>query len=383
MKFQTKAIHVGQEPDPGTGAVVTPVYQTSTYRLKALGKPQAYDYSRAGNPTRRALETVLASLEGGKYGLAYASGVAATASVFNLLQKGDHVLAGEDLYGGSIRLLEKVFKKWGLEVDYAGFEPLASFEKAIRPNTKLVWIETPSNPLLRIIDIRQVVRVCAKRRILLAVDNTFATPCFQKPLALGADVVVHSTTKYIGGHSDVVGGAVVVNNRKVYEGLKFHQNAAGAIPGPWDCWLALRGIKTLALRMRAHEENALALAKFLSKHPGVERVHYPGLKTHPGYSVAKKQMTGFGGMICVELKGGYPAVRKFLSRLKLFSLAGSLGGVESLANYPSGMIYNILSRGERLRRGIRDNLVRLSVGIEDKEDLIEDLAHALAGRPRK
>jgi cystathionine gamma-synthase/cystathionine gamma-lyase len=377
MKFATKAIHDGQEPDPGTGAVITPVYQTSTYRQKAVGQHQGYEYSRAGNPTRRVLETVLASLEGGKYGLAFASGVAATTAVFHLLQKGDHVVAGEDIYGGTYRLLEKVFKKWGLEVDYADFQKPGSFEKAIRTNTKMVWIETPSNPLLRIIDIQKTASVCAKRRVLLAVDNTFASPYFQKPLSLGAHLVVHSTTKYIGGHSDIVGGAVVVNDEKIYEDLKFHQNATGAIPGPWDCWLALRGIKTLALRMKAHEENALTLAKFLSKHPKVERVHYPGLKTHPGNTVARKQMTGFGGMICLELKGGHKAVKKFLSGLKLISLAESLGGVESLVSYPAGMTHATMPREERIKRGIKDNLVRISVGIEDKDDLLEDLKGAL------
>ena len=329
------------------------------------------------------METVLATLEGGKYGLAYASGVAATTSVFNLLQKGDHVVAGEDIYGGTYRLLEKVFKKWGLDVDYADFQKPGSFEKTLRPNTKLVWIETPSNPLLKIIDIKKVAKICSQRGVLLAVDNTFASPYFQKPLSLGADLVVHSTTKYIGGHSDIIGGAVVINDKKLYEDLKFHQNAAGAIPGPWDCWLALRGIKTLALRMKAHEENALALAKFLAKHPKVEKVHYPGLKSHPGHLVAKNQMTGFGGMICVELKGGHPAVKRFLSRLKLISLAESLGGVESLVSYPAGMTHAPLPREERLKRGIKDNLVRISVGIEDKADLMEDLAHALSGLTKR
>jgi cystathionine gamma-synthase/cystathionine gamma-lyase len=377
MKFETKAIHAGQEPDPGTGAVIVPVYQTSTYRQEAVGKHKGYEYSRTGNPTRHALETALAALEGGRFGLAFASGVAATSAVFNLLQKGDHVVAGDDLYGGTYRLLEKVFKKWGLEVDYASIDEPHSFEKAIRKNTKLIWIETPTNPLLKIVDIKKISRLTRKRRILLAVDNTFASPYFQKPLSNGADLVVHSTTKYIGGHSDLVGGAIVVNEPKIYSELKFHQNAAGAIPGPWDCWLALRGLKTLAVRMRAHEENAIHLAHFLSNHRKVERVYYPGLKGSLGNAVAREQMTGFGGMISLELKGGFPAVQKFLSRLKIFSLAESLGGVESLVSYPAGMTHASIPREERLKRGIKDNLVRLSVGIEEKSDLKDDLAGAL------
>jgi len=377
MKFETKAIHAGQEPDPGTGAVIVPVYQTSTYRQEAVGKHKGYEYSRTGNPTRHALETALAALEGGRFGLAFASGVAATSAVFNLLQKGDHVVAGDDLYGGTYRLLEKVFKKWGLEVDYASIDEPHSFDKAIRKNTKLIWIETPTNPLLKIVDIKKISRLTRKRRILLAVDNTFASPYFQKPLSNGADLVVHSTTKYIGGHSDLVGGAIVVNEPKIYSELKFHQNAAGAIPGPWDCWLALRGLKTLAVRMRAHEENAIHLAHFLSNHRKVERVYYPGLKGSLGNAVARDQMTGFGGMISLELKGGFPAVQKFLSRLKIFSLAESLGGVESLVSYPAGMTHASIPREERLKRGIKDNLVRLSVGIEEKSDLKDDLAGAL------
>jgi cystathionine gamma-synthase/cystathionine gamma-lyase len=377
MKFETKAIHAGQEPDPGTGAVIVPVYQTSTYRQEAVGKHKGYEYSRTGNPTRHALETALAALEGGRFGLAFASGVAATSAVFNLLQKGDHVVAGDDLYGGTYRLLEKVFKKWGLEVDYASIDEPHSFEKAIRKNTKLIWIETPTNPLLKIVDIKKISRLTRKRRILLAVDNTFASPYFQKPLSNGADLVVHSTTKYIGGHSDLVGGAIIVNEPKIYAELKFHQNAAGAIPGPWDCWLVLRGLKTLAVRMRAHQENAIHLAHFLSSHQKVERVYYPGLKSSLGNAVARDQMTGFGGMISLELKGGYPSVQKFLSRLKIFTLAESLGGVESLVSYPAGMTHASIPREERLKRGIKDNLVRLSVGIEDKSDLKEDLVVAL------
>jgi cystathionine gamma-synthase/cystathionine gamma-lyase len=377
MKFETRAIHAGQEPDPSTGAVITPVYQTSTYRQEAVGRHKGYEYSRTGNPTRTALETALASLEEGKYGLAFASGVAASAAVFHLLQKGDHVVSGNDVYGGTYRLLEKIFKKWGLSAGYADVGKPGSFEKALRRNTKLIWIETPTNPLLKIVDIHRLSLLAKKRGILLAVDNTFASPYFQRPLNLGADIVVHSTTKYIAGHSDVVGGAVVLNDPKIYERLKYYQNAAGAIPGPWDCWLTLRGLKTLAVRMRAHEKNAAALASFLARHPGVGRVHYPGLKSHSAHRIAKKQMSGFGGMISLEIKGGYPTTQKFLSSLRIFTLGESLGGVESLVSYPAGMTHVSMPREERLKRGIGDNLVRLSVGIEDKTDLQEDLAQAL------
>jgi cystathionine gamma-synthase/cystathionine gamma-lyase len=378
MKFKTRAIHAGQEPDPATGAVVPPVYQTSTYQQTAVGKHKGYEYSRTGNPTRKALETALASLEGAEFGLAFASGVAATAAVIHLLKKGDHVVAGDDIYGGTYRLLEKVYQPWGLSTSYAASGNPDSFRKALRRNTRLIWIESPTNPLLKIVDIRRIASLAKKRGILLAVDNTFASPYFQRPLSLGADLVVHSTTKYIAGHSDVVGGAVLLNDPKLHEQLKFYQNAAGAIPGPWDCWLTLRGLKTLAIRMRAHEENAMALARFLARHPKVAKVHYPGLKSHPAHAIAKKQMDGFGGMISLELKGGFPAVEKLLSRLRIFTLGESLGGVESLVSYPAGMTHASIPREERLKRGIKDNLVRLSVGIEDKADLKEDLAQALS-----
>lgn len=378
MRFETEAIHYGQEPDASTGAVVVPVFQTSTYEQDAIGKHRGYEYSRTGNPTRTALEKVLARLEGGKYGLAFASGVAATSAVINLLKKDDHVVVGDDIYGGTYRLFEKVFKPWGLNVSYADVDDIMSFEEAISENTKLIWIETPTNPLLKIIDIQRLAAISHARGIMFAVDNTFASPYFQKPLSLGADIVVHSTTKYISGHSDIIGGAVVTSNESIYEALKFHQNAAGAVPGPWDCWLALRGIKTLAIRMRTHEQNALFLAKYLSKHPGVERVYYPGLKSHENHEIARKQMTGFGGIVSIELKGGFPAVERFVSRLKVFMLAESLGAVESLVCYPSKMTHNSFSEEERERRGIKDNLVRLSVGIENKFDLRDDLKKALA-----
>jgi len=377
MRFETRAIHAGQEPDKLTGAVCVPVYQTSTYQQDGIGKPRGYEYSRTGNPTRAALETAAASLEGGRYGLAFASGLAATSAVVHLLRKGDHIVAGDDLYGGTCRLFEKVFAKWGLAVSYADVDDPASFAKSMRPNTRLIWVETPTNPLLKIVDIRRLAALAKRSGALLAVDNTFATPFFQRPLELGADLVVHSTTKYLAGHSDLIGGAVVCDRKRVYERLKFHQNAAGAVPGPWDSWLVLRGIKTLAVRMRQHEDNALCAALYLRWHPKVSRVYYPGLPDHVGSSLARKQMTGFGGMLSLELKGGRRAAERFFSRLKVFCLAESLGGVESLACYPALMTHGSLSKEERLKRGIGEGLVRLSVGIEDREDLLEDLAGAL------
>ena len=377
MEFETRAIHEGQTPDPTTGAVITPVYQTSTYQQEAIGKHKGYEYSRTGNPTRRALEEAIASLEGGKHGLAFASGVAATAAVFSLLKKGDHLIAGDDLYGGTHRLLENVFRRWGLKATYADVDDIHTFSKAVQKNTKLIWVETPTNPLLKIIDIRKLAEIAKKENILLAVDNTFASPYFQRPLELGADIVVHSTTKYLSGHSDIIGGATVASDEKIYRHLRFYQNAAGAVPGPWDSWLVLRGIKTLAVRMREHEKNALYLAEYLEKHRKVERIYYPGLHSNSQYSLAKKQMTGFGGMISLELKGGFQEVEKFISRLRLFLLAESLGGVESLVCYPPKMTHGSLSKEERIKRGIKDNLVRLSVGIENKIDLKDDLRNAL------
>ena len=378
MRFETRAIHDGQEADTKTGAVIVPVYQTSTYQQEAVGKHKGYEYSRTGNPTRYALETALASLEEGKYGLAFASGVAAATAVFGLLKSGDHIVAGDDMYGGTYRILEKVFKKWGLSVSYADVDAPNSFEKEVRKNTKLIWLETPTNPLLKIVDIQKVAAISRKRGIILAVDNTFASPYFQRPLLSGADIVVHSTTKYIAGHSDIIGGAVVLNDRKLYEELKYYQNAAGAVPGPWDAWLTLRGLKTLAVRMKAHEENALYLSGYLSGHSKVERVYYPGLSSNRNYAAARRQMRGFSGMLSFELKGGRTEVDKFLSGLRLFALAESLGGVESLISYPAGMTHSSMPREERLKRGITDNFVRVSVGIENKIDLKNDLARALA-----
>lgn len=383
MEFETRAIHDGQAAEPLTGAVAVPVYQTSTYQQDGIGRPRAYEYSRTGNPTRRALEEALASLESGAHGLAFASGVAATTAVFQLLSPGDHVVAGDDLYGGTYRLLEKVYRPWGVEVDYADSTSPAAFAAALRPNTRLIWVETPTNPLLKLVDLAAVAKAARPAGALLAVDNTFASPYFQRPLELGADVVVHSTTKYLGGHSDVVGGAVVVRREDLFHKLHFYQNAAGAIPGPWDSWLVLRGLKTLAVRMREHERNALHLARLLENHPAVERVHYPGLASHPQHKLARRQMSGFGGMLAVELKGGFAAVERFVARLKVFTLGESLGGVESLASYPPRMTHASLPAEERKRRGIRDNLVRLSVGIEHAQDLEADLLGALARPARR
>ncbi len=377
MKFETGAIHYGQESDPTTGAVSVPVYQTSTYQQEAIGKHKGYEYSRTGNPTRAALENVLAFLEGGRFGLAFASGLAATTGVINLLKNGDHVIIGDDVYGGTYRLFEKVFKPWGLNTTYADVNNPGAFEKAIRKNTRLIWIETPTNPLLKIVDICSLAKIAHSNNILLTVDNTFASPYFQQPLKLGADIVVHSTTKYISGHSDVIGGAIITSNEKIYQDIKFYQNAAGAVPGPWDSWLILRGLKTLAIRMKEHEKNALYIAKHLEKHAMVDKVYYPGLLSHPQHALAKKQMSGYGGMLSIDLKGGLPAVEKFISGLKVFMLAESLGAVESLVCYPPKMTHGSMPFEERQKRGIKDNLLRLSIGLENKIDLLEDIDQAL------
>jgi cystathionine gamma-synthase/cystathionine gamma-lyase len=378
MEFETRAIHEGQEPDPQTGAAIVPIYMTSTYQQEAIGKHKGYEYSRTGNPTRTALEESLASLEGGKFGLAFASGLSATTTVLSLLKSGDHIIAGDDLYGGTYRLLEKVVKNWDISTTYVDIDQITNFKDAIQANTKLIWIETPTNPLLKIIDIDFIARIARENNLILVVDNTFASPYFQQPLALGADLVVHSTTKYLGGHSDIIGGAVITSNEELYSQLKFYQNAIGAVPSPFDSWLVLRGIKTLAVRMREHEKNALFLAQFLEKHPKVEKIYYPGLASHPQHQLVQEQMSGFGGMISLELKGGFAEVERFAARLKLFLLAESLGGVESLLCYPAKMTHGALPEEERLKRGIKDNLVRLSVGIENIKDLREDLENALS-----
>ncbi len=376
MKFSTRAIHAGQEAEPTTGATTVPIYQTSTYTQTAVGKHRGFDYSRTANPTRSALETQLAALEEAQFCSAFASGMAATSAVVGALSSGDHVVVGEDLYGGTYRVFTKVFARYGITFDFVDLTELATAKAALRPNTKLIWAETPTNPLLRLVDIAALAALRPPGAVLI-VDNTFASPYFQSPLALGADVVVHSTTKYIGGHSDVVGGAALTNDPKLAQELKFYQNAAGGVPGPLDGWLVMRGAKTLAVRMREHERNARVVAEFLVGRDDVERVHYPGLASHPQHELAKRQMRGFGGMLSLTLRGDPERASAFAEATKLFSLAESLGGVESLISIPAAMTHGSIPREERERRGVTDTLVRLSVGLEDVEDLIADLRGAL------
>ena len=375
--FATLAIHAGQDADPTTGATVVPIYATSTYTQAAPGQHKGYDYSRSGNPTRTALETCLAALEGGDRGLAFASGLAATTAVLSVLRPGEEVVAAADLYGGTYRLMERVFKPWGLVARYTDDASPNCFARLITPKTKLVWIETPTNPLLQILDIAAIAELTHKAGAILAVDNTFASPYLQQPLRLGADIVVHSTTKYLGGHSDVVGGAVI-GRKDLLGPIAFYQNSAGGVPGPFDAWLTLRGVKTLAIRMERHCTNARQLADWLTGHPRVERVYYPGLPEHPGHVLARRQMRDFGGMISVRIKGGRDGALQFITRTKLFSLAESLGGVESLVGHPATMTHASIPADVRIARGVDDGLVRLSVGIEDVGDLENDLKQALA-----
>lgn len=374
--FSTRAIHAGQDADPTTGATVVPIYATSTYTQAAPGEHKGYEYSRSGNPTRTALETCLASLEGGERGLAFSSGLAATTAVLAQYRPGDEVVAAADLYGGTYRLLERVFKPWGLMARYTDDPSPAGFERLLSKATRLVWIETPTNPLLQILDIAAIAQVAHQAGALLAVDNTFASPYLQQPIALGADLVIHSTTKYLGGHSDVVGGAVV-GRRELLAPIAFYQNAAGGVPGPFDCFLTLRGVKTLAIRMERHCANARVLAPWLAGQPQVENVYYPGLKSHPGHELAAQQMRDFGGMISLRLKGGAAAALRFLKKTRLFSLAESLGGVESLVCHPATMTHASIPADIRVARGVDDGLIRLSVGIEDADDLREDLRQAM------
>jgi len=378
MKFATKVIHAGQEPDPSTGAIMTPIFQTSTYAQTGLGENKGYEYSRSHNPTRTALENCIAALEDGQFGLAFASGMAAETAILSLLSAGDHIVACDDLYGGSYRIFERIMRRYNVETAYVAAGNIAGYEAAIRPNTKLMWLETPTNPLLRLVDIAAVAKIAHQHKVLLVVDNTFASPYFQQPLNLGADIVVHSTTKYINGHSDVIGGALVTNNEEVYQAIKFYENAAGGVPAPFDSWLTLRGIKTLAVRMRQHEENARAIASFLAEHPRVEKVYYPGLITHPDHELAKRQMRGFGGMVSFQFKGTYADVDTVVRRFKVFALAESLGGVESLVCHPASMTHGSIPKDIREARGLTDTLLRLSVGIEDSDDLLADLEQALA-----
>lgn len=377
MGFSTDAIHIGQEPDPATGAIIVPIYQTSTYVQEELGRHKGYEYSRTANPTRVALERNLARLERGQFGFAFASGMAAINTILMLFKSGDHVVAGRNLYGGTFRLFERVLKDLGFQFTYVDTRNLASIEDAIRDNTRLLFIETPTNPVMEITDIAAASELAHRHGLLVAVDNTFMSPYLQRPIELGADIVTHSTTKYLNGHSDGVGGAVVMRDPVLAERLKFLQNAAGAVLGPMDSWLVLRGVKTLAVRMRQHSENGIAVAKFLAGHPKVKLVHYPGLPSHPQYELGRKQMSGPGGMLSFET-GSLENARTVLNAVRLCSLAESLGGVETLISHPATMTHASVPPEERRQLGITDGLVRISVGIEDVDDLIADLDQALA-----
>lgn len=379
LKFASRAVHAGQCPDPSTHAIMTPIYQTSTYVQSSPGViKNNYDYSRSANPTRTALEANLASLEGASHGLAFASGCAALSAVIHTLKQGDHVILGDDVYGGSFRLFDQVFQRMGIVYTQVDMTNLQALEQAFTSQTKLVWLETPTNPMLKIADIKKVALVAKQYSVLLAVDNTFATPYLQNPLSLGADIVCHSVTKYIGGHSDVIGGALMVNNDDLAARLRYMQNAVGAVPAPMDCFLLLRSTKTLHVRMQRHCENARAVAEFLEAHPVVDRVIYPGFDSHPQHVIATQQMRDYGGMITFYLKGGLSEAKKFLEAVSLFSLAESLGGVESLIEHPAIMTHASVPDKQRNRLGITDNLIRLSVGIEDIEDLKADLSRALS-----
>jgi cystathionine gamma-synthase len=375
LGFATRAIHVGQEPDPTTGAVIVPIYQTSTYAQSEVGVHQGYEYSRTDNPTRTALQSCLDSLEHGTHALAFASGLGASTTVMLMLQAGDHVICGDDVYGGTYRLFQRVMADKGLTFDFVDMADLAQVEAAMTPQTRMIWLETPTNPLLKLADIGAIVQIAKRRQILTLVDNTFASPYGQRPLELGADLVLHSTTKYIGGHSDVVGGALVMRDDQLYDRLKFLQNAAGAVPGPFDSWLVLRGAKTLALRMREHAQNALAIAQHLEGKPEIARVIYPGLPSHPQHELAARQMHSFGGMISLIMRDGERAAKDFARRTKLFTLAESLGGIESLIEVPAAMTHMSVV-GSKLE--VPGGLVRLSVGIEDVADLRADLDQAIA-----
>jgi len=378
MKLATKLIHAGVEPDPTTGAIMTPIYQTSTYVQAAPGQNKGYEYARSQNPTRKALEDALAIIENGKYGLCFGSGVAATDAVIKLLQPGDEVIAGNDLYGGTYRLFTKVFAKFGIKFHFVDMQDTNTISSYINKNTKLIWVETPTNPLINIIDIEAVVKIAKQHKLLTCVDNTFASPYLQNPLDFGVDIVLHSATKYLGGHSDVIHGCLVLNDDSLREQLYFIQKSCGAVPGPQDCFLILRGLKTLHVRMDRHCENGEKIALFLRNHPKVGKVYWCGFPDHPGYAVAKKQMRGFGGMMSFELKNeSIEETKRLLSATKVFSLAESLGGVESLINHPATMTHASIPREERIKNGLSDSLVRLSVGIEDVDDLIADLEQAI------
>jgi cystathionine beta-lyase/cystathionine gamma-synthase len=372
--FETRAIHVGQDPDPTTGAVIVPIYQTSTYVQPRLGEHKGYEYSRTGNPTRTALEECIASLEGGKYGLAFASGMGAETTIMYLFKPGDHVVVSNDVYGGTYRLFERVLAPYGLQFSYIDMTDPCAVKETMRPETKAVWIETPSNPLMKLVDLEAVSRVAHERGARVVVDNTFASPYGQQPILLGADIVAHSSTKYLGGHSDAVGGLVVTSDDEVHERLKYLQNAVGAVPGPMDCFLVQRGIKTLAVRMRAHEANAMLIASYLAEHPEVETVRYPGHPSHPQYELAKRQMSCMGGMISFEVRGGVDRARRIVENTRLFALAESLGGVESLIEHPGIMTHASVANSPLQ---VAESLIRLSVGIENGDDLLRDLKQAI------
>ncbi|MBR9845049.1 MAG: cystathionine gamma-synthase [Algicola sp.] len=378
MKFNTKTIHGGQKPDPAYGSVMPPIYQTSTYAQSTPGGHKGYEYSRTHNPTRTALENALASIENGNYGLAFGSGLAAIDAVIKLLEPGDEVISTNDLYGGSYRLFTNIYKKFGIQFHFIGMQNASNIENYINKHTKLIWVETPTNPMMNIIDIKATSQIAKKHQVLLAVDNTFATPYLQRPLDLGADIVMHSATKYLGGHSDLVMGALVIKDKVLADRLYFIQNASGAVCGPQDSFLALRGIKTLHIRMQRHCENGRAVAEFLAKHPKIENVYWPGFESHPNHTIAKDQMSDFGGMVSFTTKGNnYEEAIKIVENLKVFTLAESLGGVESLAGHPASMTHASIPKEERKKTGVVDSLIRLSVGIEDEDDLIADLKQAI------
>ena len=377
LGFETRAIHEGQSPDPTTGAIMTPVYLTSTYVQESPGHHKGYEYSRTKNPTRTAYEACLASLEGGRFGFAFSSGCAATTTILHMLKSGDHVVACDDLYGGTGRIFDKVFTQLGIEFTYVDMTQTHRIKDALRPNTKMLWIESPTNPTLKIVDIKAAAEAVSKQKITVVVDNTFMSPYFQKPIALGADIVLHSATKYIGGHSDLVGGAAITDRPEIAEKLAFLSNSLGGIASPFDSFLAMRSLKTLSVRMQQHEKNAQKVADFLAGHERIQKVIYPGLASHPQHEVAKKQMSGFGGMITVYVKGGLAEAKSFVEKVKIFALAESLGGVESLIEHPAIMTHASVPAERRKLLGIEDNLIRLSVGIETVDDLINDLNSAL------
>ncbi len=377
MRFETLAIHAGERPDKTFGAISVPIYQTSTFAFEDIGKTRGYDYSRTANPTRKVLEDTIAQLEGGKAGFAFATGMAAEATVIHLLKAGDHVISGDDVYGGTYRLFEDVMRDFGLEFSFLRMNDRRRIEEAIKPNTKMLWLETPSNPLLNIVDLEMVVDIAKQHNLMTVIDNTFATPYFLRPIGYGVDLVVHSTTKYLNGHCDVVGGAVVTTTDELSQRVQFLLNAMGTCASPFDCWLVLRGIETLPVRLERHEKNAIAVANYLKGHPAVEKVFFPGLESHPGHEIAKRQMKGFGGVVSFEVKGGIESVNTFLRRLKVFYLAESLGSVASLAEHPATMSHASMPKDYREKVGITDGLIRLSVGLENIDDLIEDLWQAL------